>query len=243
MSLKSLFAPPLRLTSRNHQPEIMDQSWLDRDKHRCALAGLRRLNLVSGVCHQIFKRLMAYCHSRNLSSLRVLDIASGGGDVPFGVWKLAQKRGLDLRILGLDVSTTACEYATNQCRPAGGSIVFDQCDVLGESIPDGFDVVMCSLFLHHLTARQASNLLRKMADAGRLMLANDLRRSATGYLLAQLACRMLTTSPVVRHDGPQSVANAYTVCEMRTLCVAAGLADATVHRAWPWRVMVVRQRD
>lgn len=243
MSFKSLFAPPLQLTSRDHRPEIMDQSWLDRDKHCCALAGLRRLNFASSVCRQIFKKLIAYGRSRRLSSLRVLDIASGGGDVPFGVWKLAQKRGLDLRILGLDVSDTACEYATDQCRPAGGSIVFDRCDVLCESIPDGFDVVMCSLFLHHLTSGQASNLLRKMADAGRLMLANDLRRSPTGYLLAQLACRLLTTSPVVRHDGPQSVANAYTVCEMRALCVAAGLADATVHRAWPWRLMVVRQRD
>lgn len=243
MSLKSLLATPLRLTSRDHRPEIMDQSWLDRDKHRCALAGLRRLNLASSVCRQIFKKLMAYCRSRRLSRLRVLDIASGGGDVPFGVWKLAQKRGLDLRILGLDVSDTACKYATDQCRRAGGSIVFDRCDVLCESIPDGFDVVMCSLFLHHLTASQASDLLRKMADAGRLMLANDLRRSPTGYILAQLACCMLTTSPVVRHDGPQSVANAYTVNEMRALCVAAGLADATVHRAWPWRLMVISQRD
>jgi 2-polyprenyl-3-methyl-5-hydroxy-6-metoxy-1,4-benzoquinol methylase len=243
MSLKSLFAPRLRLKSRDYRPEIMDQPWLNRDKHCSALAGLRRLNLASGICHQIFKQLTAYCYSRRLSSLRVLDIASGGGDVAFGVWKLAQKRGLELRILGLDVSATACEYATDHCRAAAGSVVFDQCDVLGECIPDGFDAVMCSLFLHHLTARQASNLLRKMADAGRLMLANDLRRSASGYLLAQLACHMLTTSPVVRHDGPQSVANAYTVSEIRTLCVAAGLADATVHRAWPWRLMVVRQRD
>lgn len=243
MPLTNLFAPALPLKIRDHRPEIMDQSWLDRDKHCCALAGLRRLNLASGICHQIFKKVMAYCHSRRLSSLRVLDIASGGGDVPFGVWKLAKNRGLDLRILGLDVSATACEYATDQCRPAAGSIVFDQWDVLGESIPNGFDIVMCSLFLHHLAVDQASNLLRKMADAGRLMLANDLRRSATGYLLAQLACRMLTTSPVVRHDGPQSVANAFTLSEMRTLCVAAGLADATVHRAWPWRLMVVRQRD
>jgi 2-polyprenyl-3-methyl-5-hydroxy-6-metoxy-1,4-benzoquinol methylase len=243
MPLKNLLAAPLTLTSRDHRPEIMDQSWLDREKHRGALSGLGRLNLASGVCHQICRKLIAYCRSRGLSSLRVLDIASGGGDVPWGVWKLARRRGLDLRILGLDVSDTACEYATDQCRAAAGSIVFEQCDVLCGPIPVGFDVVTCSLFLHHLTVDQATDLLRKMADAGHLLLANDLRRSATGYVLAQLACRVLTTSPVVRHDGPQSVANAYTVKEMRHLCARAGLLDATVHRAWPWRVMVVRQRD
>jgi 2-polyprenyl-3-methyl-5-hydroxy-6-metoxy-1,4-benzoquinol methylase len=243
MSLKNLLATPLRMKSRDHRPEIMDQSGLDGEKHRCALAGLGRLNLASGVCRQICKKLTAHCRSRGLSSLRVLDIASGGGDVPWGVWKLARNRGLDLRILGLDVSATACEYATERCRAAAGLIVFEQRDVLCDSIPVGFDVVTCSLFLHHLTFDQAVNLLRKMADAGHLLLANDLRRSTAGYLLAQLACRALTSSSIVRHDGPQSVANAYTVGEMRNLCVAAGLVDATVHRAWPWRVMVVRQQS
>jgi len=219
----------------------MDQSDLDRTKHRYALTGLRRLNLVSGVCRQLCKELIRYSHSRGVASLRVLDIASGGGDVPFGLWKLARKRGLDLRILGLDVSAAACEFAMEQCRPAGRSIVFEQCDVTRDFIPSGFDVVTCSLFLHHLTYDQASSLLMKMAAAGRLLLANDLRRCATGYLMAQLACRCLTRSPIVRYDGPQSVANAFTATEMRELCMAAGLVDATVHKAWPCRLLVRRQ--
>jgi hypothetical protein len=75
----------------------------------------------------------------------------------------------------------------------------------------GFDVVTCSLFLHHLTSDQATNLLMRMAAAGRLLLANDLRRCVSGYLMAQLACRCLTRSPIVRYDGPQSVANAFTI--------------------------------
>jgi 2-polyprenyl-3-methyl-5-hydroxy-6-metoxy-1,4-benzoquinol methylase len=219
----------------------MDQSGLDAIKHRSALAGLRRLNLASGVCHQVCRELTRYSRFRGVANLRVLDIASGGGDVPFGLWKLAKRRGLDLRILGLDVSAAACEFATKQCRPAGGSILFEQCDATRDAIPGGFDVVTCSLFLHHLTYDQASNLLMKMAAAGRLLLANDLRRCATGYLLAQLACRCLTRSPIVRYDGPQSVANAFTAMEMRELFMDAGLEDATVHKVWPCRMLVRRQ--
>ena len=161
--------------------------------------------------------------------------------MPFGLWKLAQKTGLDLRILGLDISAAACEFAREQCRTAGGSIVFEQSDVIRDFIPDGFDVVTCSLFLHHLTCDQASNLLMKMGAAGRLLLANDLRRCTNGYLMAQLACRCLTRSLIVRYDGPQSVANAFTASEMRDLCMAAGLVDATVHKAWPCRMLVRRQ--
>jgi 2-polyprenyl-3-methyl-5-hydroxy-6-metoxy-1,4-benzoquinol methylase len=173
----------------------------------------------------------------------VLDIASGGGDVPFGLWKLAKTKGIDISILGLDVSATACTYATERCRVAGGSIVFEQCDVVRNPVPKGFDVAMCSLFLHHLTFDEAADVLKKMAEAGRLLLANDLNRSAMGYLLAQLACRVLTGSPVVRYDGPQSVANAFTVSEMRDICASTGLTGVRIYRSWPCRFMVVRERE
>jgi 2-polyprenyl-3-methyl-5-hydroxy-6-metoxy-1,4-benzoquinol methylase len=238
-----ILAASTRLSSRDQRPEIMDQSGLDTNIHRGALAGLRRLNLASGVCRQICSVLAGYCRSRRVSRLRVLDIASGGGDVAFGLWKLAKKKGIDLQVLGLDVSPNACQYATERCRTAGSSIAFEQRDVVRDPIPNGFDVAMCSLFLHHLTFDDAAKVLKKMAGAGSLLLANDLNRSAMGYVLAQLACHILTRSPVVRYDGPQSVANAFTASEMHDICVAAGLPDARIYKAWPCRLMVLRQTD
>jgi 2-polyprenyl-3-methyl-5-hydroxy-6-metoxy-1,4-benzoquinol methylase len=220
----------------------MDQPGLDKIKHRSALAGLRRLNLASGVCRQLCNELVRYSRSRRVMKLKVLDIASGGGDVALGLWRRARKRGLDLQILGLDVSAAACEFANEQCREATGSVMFEQLDVTTNPLPAGFDVVTCSLFLHHLTRDEASILLSKMAVAGRLLLASDLRRCASGYFMAQVACHCLTTSPVVRYDGPQSVANAFTMSEMRELCDDAGLADATVHKVWPCRLLIKAEK-
>ncbi len=221
----------------------MDRPGLDKIKHRYALVGLRRLNLASGVCRQLCNELIHYSRFRRVTKLKVLDIASGGGDVALGLWRRARKRGLDLQILGLDVSAAACEFANEQCREANDSIIFDQLDVITNPLPTGFDVVTCSLFLHHLTYDQALNLLSKMAAAGRLLLASDLRRCASGYFMAQLACHCLTTSPIVRYDGPQSVANAFTVSEILELCGNAGLVDATVHNVWPSRFLIKRQES
>jgi 2-polyprenyl-3-methyl-5-hydroxy-6-metoxy-1,4-benzoquinol methylase len=243
MPLNHIFAGIAGLAARQLHPEIMDQAGLDEKTHRSALSGLRRINLASGICKQLCRQLMAYSRSQNISSLRVLDIASGGGDVPLGLWKRARNRGLRLEILGLDRSAIACEFATLQCQAAGGAIVFDQCDVTCNSIPNGFDVVTCSLFLHHLTHEQASALLVKMAAAAPLMLVSDLRRCVGGYLLAHLACRLLTLSPVVRYDGPQSVANAFTTSEMRDLLKQVGLRDAEIRKVWPFRLMVERKLD
>src|SRR5439155_9017041 len=97
----------------------------------------------------------------------------------------------------------------------------------------GYDVVMCSLFLHHLSDEQAPVLLRAMADAaGSLVLINDLRRSRLGYTLAWLGCRLLTRSPIVHVDGPRSVAAAFSPEEALRIAERAGLHGATISRHW-----------
>jgi 2-polyprenyl-3-methyl-5-hydroxy-6-metoxy-1,4-benzoquinol methylase len=229
------------LAERRLQPELMDQPGLDVIDHARALDGLQRLNTASGVCRRFWRQIAGHFFTSGDTKLKLLDIASGGGDVALGLWALAQRHGVDLEILGLDISDSACTHAARRCRRAGGAIRFQQFDVTENSLPDGFDIVTCSLFLHHLTSAQAVQLLTAMAAAGRLLLLSDLRRCAAGYALAQAACRLATTSPIVRYDGPQSVANAFSLAEMRDLCTAAGLVDAKVHRAWPYRLMIVHE--
>jgi 2-polyprenyl-3-methyl-5-hydroxy-6-metoxy-1,4-benzoquinol methylase len=235
--------PTTSLSQRHFHAELMDRPGLDLAEHRRALVGLGRLNAVSRACRRLWREIVTHTSVKRDGRLRVLDVASGGGDIALGLWRLARRHGVELRVLGLDVSPTACAHATERCRPAGRSIVFQQSDVTSDALPAGFDVVTCSLFLHHLAGEQATRMLRKMAAAGRVLVVSDLRRSAAGYALAQAACRVLTRSPIVRFDGPQSVANAFSVSEMRDLCAAASLQAATVRRAWPCRMIVVYKRS
>ena len=60
-------------------------------------------------------------------------------------------------------------------------------DVLADSLPHGFDVILCSLFLHHLDEQPAVGVLAKMAAAaGQLVLVNDLVRSRRDLILVTL---------------------------------------------------------
>lgn len=123
----------------------------------------------------------------------------------------------------------------------GGDVArFFACDVLREC-PGGYDVYLSSLFLHHLDEGQAAGLLRRMAR-GRALLVHDLDRSRLGLLAAQVGTRFLTRSAVVHADGPQSVRNAYTAAEARSLAARAGLAGATVRRRWPFRWLLEWRR-
>jgi 2-polyprenyl-3-methyl-5-hydroxy-6-metoxy-1,4-benzoquinol methylase len=219
--------------------EQMDRPGLDLRLHRQALRGLGRLNGASAVAGQLWRRIERELHPRPGDRLRLLDIASGGGDMAFRLWRRARRRHIQLEVFGLDKSPIACTFATRRCQAAGESIAFQVCDVISDPLPQGFDVVTCSLFLHHLTAAQAVLLLQKMTHAARLVVVSDLRRGLAGYALAHAACRTLTRSSVVHHDGPQSVANAFSLTEMRALCDAAGLRSASVRPAWPCRMLVL----
>ena len=120
---------------------------------------------------------------------------------------------------------------------------FVRCDVLQDPPQETFDIVASSLFLHHLTEVQAIGLLQAMANRTRpLLLVNDLLRSRRGYASAWLACRVLTRSPVVRVDGPQSVAGAFTLGEVRSLCDQVPLPDVRIARRWPHRFLLEWRR-
>ena len=66
-----------------------------------------------------------------------------------------------------------------------------------------------------------------------------LRRNRVGYLMAWFGCRLLTRSPIVRVDGPLSVAAAFTFDEARSLATRAGLAGAAVSGYFPERFLLV----
>jgi 2-polyprenyl-3-methyl-5-hydroxy-6-metoxy-1,4-benzoquinol methylase len=174
-----------------------------------------------------------------LSSFTVLDIASGGGDVAIALAKHAAAASVQLEIVGCDISATAVKRANEAANATSAPIRFEQRDVFSDCPAQSFDIVMCSLFVHHLDGTQAVELLRIMSSlANRLLLVNDLRRCLRGYLLAQLACRMASRSRIVHVDGPRSVAGAFTRAELRDLCRQVPLAGAEVSGRWPCRLLL-----
>ena len=101
---------------------------------------------------------------------------------------------------------------------------------------------MSSLFLHHLDERDAVRLLAAMRGAaGRLVAVEDLVRSWRGWLLAWLASRALTPSPVVRVDALRSVRAAYRPEEMIALARRAGWRRPRLRRHWPQRALLTEE--
>jgi len=226
--------------ARNRQPEWMDEPELDVKAHRRALLGLRRINGVSRTSAHVWRPIAQLAERSRERPLRVLDLACGGGDVLIGCARRLLSLGLSVELHGIDRSETAIHAAAQLARRAKlGAVRFTRLDVLREELPVDYDVVMSTLFLHHLAEHEALQLLQRMAAAARrAVLIDDLLRSRSAYGLAWIACRVLTRSPIVRLDGPLSVRAAFTLEELRGLFDRAGLAAAKFQRHWPARVLI-----
>jgi 2-polyprenyl-3-methyl-5-hydroxy-6-metoxy-1,4-benzoquinol methylase len=224
------------LRQRRRRPEIMDQPDLSPSRHVHALRGLARINYLSHSAGILWPELAELARNLAPRPPRILDLATGAGDVPLRLWRRARRAGLDLHLEGCDLSPVALEQARASAAQSGAPLRFFEYDAVTEPALTGYDAVMCSLFLHHLDESQATGLLGRMAAmAGRLVLVNDLERGWTGLLLAHLVTRLVTTSDVVHVDGPRSVEAAFTPAEARAMAERAGLSGARVRRRWPFR--------
>lgn len=231
------------VSRRNRQPEIMDQPGLDRQQHFHALQGLERLNRWSGSVRVLWPPIRDLAREHPSEPLRILDIATGGGDLPISLWKKARKAGIEVKIDGCDLSNNALDYARQRAAHVQAPIRFFQLDAISGPIPPGYDALISSLFFHHLEEEQVTNLLRRMKDAaGRMVLINDLIRNRACYALAYLGTRLLTTSPMVHVDGPLSIQAAFTMEEIRTLAKRAGLEEVSIVRRLPCRFLLMWRR-
>jgi 2-polyprenyl-3-methyl-5-hydroxy-6-metoxy-1,4-benzoquinol methylase len=226
------------LRRRERIPELMDDPAIDPAEHRRALAALARINRVSnsaGVLWPIIPVL-----ARELDRpVRLLDVATGSGDVPGRLLARARRTGIALEVSACDVSATAIDEA-RQRQPG---IEFFIHDALRAPLPPGFDVVSCSLFLHHLDNDDVVSLMANMeAAARRVVLVNDLARSRFNFVGVWLATRLLTRSRIVRFDGPASVRSAFTPAEAVALAARAGLHGAIVRIRFPARFLLAWER-
>lgn len=233
------------LQHRQRQPELMDQPGLSESEHRQALTGLRRVNLLSRSVAKLWASLRSLAPTDSLKPpLRVLDVACGGGDVAIRLAQRARRQRIPMTIDGCDLSPTALTVALQASHQAGlPHMRFFTQDALRDPLPLDYDVIMCSLFLHHLDEGDAMSLMRAMSTAARqAILIDDLLRTRLGYALCWVWCRILTRSQIVHVDGTLSVQGAFTIPEVKSLADQSGLDGATIQRHWPQRFLLSWER-
>jgi 2-polyprenyl-3-methyl-5-hydroxy-6-metoxy-1,4-benzoquinol methylase len=166
--------------------------------------------------------------------LTLLDVGTGGGDIPLALLDWAHRRDRRLSVVGIDSRPEIIAQAV-QAHLAGapdGRLELQIGDGRSLPYPDrSFDVAHSSLLLHHLDPADAVELLGEMRRVARLgVVVNDLHRGRLAWLGAWLMSHLLTGNRYTRHDAPLSVRRAYRVPEVTDLLRAAGLTPVRTIR-------------
>lgn len=177
-------------------------------------------------------------------AVTVLDVGTGGGDIPRALVRWARRAGRPLRVFALDRDAETLRAAAARMSDYP-EITLVRGDALALPVRSrSVDVAISALVLHHLPPAGAAASLAEMDRVARRgLVANDLFRSRVGHAVVWLATRLLARNRMSRHDGPMSVRRAYTLPEVESLARRADLVDVRVHRyAWAFRLCAVRSR-
>src|SRR5215475_4516722 len=153
--------------------------------------------------------------------MRVVDLATGSGDIPRLVVDFGRNIGAQIGIDAVDRQSATLEVARS-LSTGYPEISYREANILEWDGAQGYDVVLCSLVLHHFSDEDAVSVLRRCCELSkRFVLVSDLRRGfflQTGvYLLTALIFR----EPMTRFDARLSAQRAFSVSEMRALAVQA----------------------
>lgn len=208
--MKRVVAPELLDTDAGMPQEIAD-----------SLADLRRINRWFGGTGTTCSMVRRISRQLGLSSLSLLEVAAGSGDIPQSVQGSLRRRGVQLDITLLD--RVGSHLSTGASAVAGDALALPFRDA-------SFDLTSCALFAHHLSPEQLLDFVNEGLRVSRLaVLINDLIRHPM-HLALVYAGYPLYRSRLTRHDGPASVRQAYTRGEMRG--ILAGSRAANVEISW-----------
>jgi len=173
----------------------------------------------------------------------LLDVGTGTADIPLALAAWARTRSIDLRITATDISEPVLMLARAHVA-ARGNIVLQAADATNlPYLDESFDYVMCNLALHHFPPVAARLVLTEMYRvARRAILVNDLARGRVAWWSARLLFEVIAHDPLTRHDGPLSVLRAYTVEEIETLAIAAGILRARARQRSMFRLELIAEK-
>jgi ubiquinone/menaquinone biosynthesis C-methylase UbiE len=216
--------------------ELLDEALDDSDALDGNLRDLGRVNRrLGGVALSAAGIEALAPHATRLS---LVDVGTGGADIPAALLERARRQGRALTITALDsrAEIVAAALRVNPGLADTRGLILETGDGRRLDFPDrSFDVAHCSLVLHHLEPEAAVGLLREMGRVARVgVVINDLDRTRLDLAAALLLAKLATRNRYTRHDGPLSVRRAYRVPEVANLLRSAGLRPVRIFRG-PFR--------
>jgi SAM-dependent methyltransferase len=174
--------------------------------------------------------------------VHILDVGSGGGGLLRQIAGRLRRRGIAVKLTGIDLNPHAARAAA-EFTPTELGIAWVTGDALLYRPEKPVDIVASSLTAHHLEDEEIVTFLRWMEATARAgWFLNDLERSQRTCRIFGCVAGLAGWHPFVRHDGPVSFRRAFRKEDwVRLLAIAEIPRDVVTVEQWrPGRLCVGR---
>jgi 2-polyprenyl-3-methyl-5-hydroxy-6-metoxy-1,4-benzoquinol methylase len=203
--------------------EMMDREQPVSAELECDLKRIRQLNRWFGSYRLVLDFVRDWI--KPADKLRIVDLATGSGDIPRLIVDYARKISATVEMDALDRQPATLEIA-RRLSADYPEISYREANVLEWNPIGAYDIAICTLALHHFSDEDAVRLLGRCRQLSkRFVLVSDLRRSFSLVAGVYLLTALIFREPMTRYDARLSARRAFSFSEMRDLAVRAGWQD------------------
>lgn len=224
---------PRDLSRRSAESEWLDSADTSPEELALVLRDLARFNEAM-LGH---RPALSWLHSAikdapKGAELTLVDVGCGYGDLLRAIRRWARKRGVTIRLIGLDLNRDTIRIAQT-ATDATDDIDYRVMDIFNFTPSVSIDFVVSSLLTHHMSDDLIVKFLRWMEQAARRgWMIYDLQRHPVPFHFIGLMGKLTRLHPTVIHDGRISVARSLTRSEWLARIDEAGIARDAVRLRW-----------
>lgn len=227
---------------RSEAPEIMDDFSMEGEILRDALDKIAAINKLLGgnkVTLDAVKTLIRRQPPGTIIS--ILDVGCGNGDMLRTLAHYARKHGLLFKLHGIDANAFTIRHA-EQLSAEYAEISYSSKDIFGYNLPAQYDIILCTLTLHHFKDVQLLELMHYFIKQSRLgVVVNDLHRSALAYYLFKLICTLFGLNDMSREDGLVSILRGFKRQDLEGYSKSLQLKKYSIRWKWAFRYQWIIQ--
>lgn len=220
------------LSKRSSEEEIMDDL---SDNSQSLYRALKELDIINkwlggnAITINAMKNLLIGDRKK---VWHIADLGCGSGEMLRKIVEIARKLDVTVVCIGFDANTNVVKYAQDHC------IGYPEISFASENILEHefknrhFDVILCTLFLHHFDENTLIDLFQQFKNQSKKVIINDLHRHWFAYYSIKWITKVFSKSSMVQNDACLSVWRAFTKSELKSILNKANIN--TYHLNWRW---------
>jgi 2-polyprenyl-3-methyl-5-hydroxy-6-metoxy-1,4-benzoquinol methylase len=221
---------------RSNAAEIMDDFSMEGEILRDALDKIARINVLLGGNKVTLQGVRTLCSQSDANKeISILDVGCGNGDMLRTLADYAKRQNLKFRLHGIDAN----EFTVNHAKglsTAYQNISYSTSDIFEYNLPERYDIILCTLTLHHFKDPQLLELLRYFEQQSRMgIVINDLHRSALAYYLFKALCYLFGLNNMSREDGLISILRGFKKQDLHAYSKQLNFHHYSVQWKWAFR--------